>query len=75
MITCDFCNKELNIGQMNTIILQKRPVTYCNREKCRNKAKELIEEFSREQKYEYLEYERALVKKEKIILKKWGLIK
>lgn len=57
---CDICLKEVNY--LNTIVLYKQPIEYCN--ECRKKVEEAVQEFKKEIDYENTMLDNSLKKKE-----------
>lgn len=70
MIRCDLCNKVTDKEHINTIIIQKQSIDYCDRINCKNKMQQIIMSWKRIQKYEYLLYERKLKEREKEFIRK-----
>lgn len=58
---CDLCQKETT--GIKTMILNKKSIDYCK--ECEKRAERIKEEFRKIMKYEYLQYENSLKKKEK----------
>lgn len=57
---CDICLKEVNY--LNTIVLYKQPIEYCN--KCKKKVEETVREFKKEIDFENTMLDNSLKKKE-----------
>lgn len=70
MIRCDLCNKIKDKEHINTIIIHKQKLDYCDSNKCKDKIQQIIEKWKRIQKYEYLLYEHKLKDEEKKFMKK-----
>lgn len=70
MIRCDLCNKIKDKEHINTIIIHKQKLDYCDSDKCKDKIQQIIEKWKRIQKYEYLLYEHKLKDEEKKFMKK-----
>ena len=49
---------------INTIVIHKQKLDYCDNDKCKDKVQQIIEQWKRIQKYEYLLYEHKLKKEE-----------
>lgn len=58
---CDLCGKKTK--NLNSIILYKKSIDYCN--DCKNKAKEIKKEFKKQIQEEYLWFERTVEKIER----------
>ena len=67
---CDVCKKE--VDYLNTVILYKTPIDYCN--KCKNKIQNLIEDFKKEVAFENVMLDNNLKQKEKKYLKKFKAV-
>ncbi len=63
---CDICKREVPI--LDTLILYKKPIDYC--ERCRSKAEKLKQEYKREIEYEYCILDSRLKAKEKELIKR-----
>ena len=70
MIKCDLCNKLTDKEHINTIIIQKQTIDYCDRTKCKNKMQQVIMCWKRIQKYECLLYEKRLKERKKEFINK-----
>lgn len=70
MIKCDLCGNEETADNINTLILHKKKIDYCNRKKCNKKILEIVTLWKRIQLCNYLEYERGLKKEEKEFIEK-----
>lgn len=58
---CDICLKE--VDNLNTIVLYKQPIEYCN--KCNKKVEELAKEFKKEIDFENTVLDATLKQREK----------
>lgn len=66
MGTCDICKKTKK--EVNSIILHKKYINYCNNPECKEKAKAIKEAFKMDVHEEYLIYEWNLGRIEKEIM-------
>lgn len=62
---CDICKREAPI--IDTIVLHKKPLDYC--ERCRNKIEKIKQEYKREVEYQYCILDSRLREKEKSLIK------
>jgi hypothetical protein len=62
---CDICKREVPI--LETIILYKKPIDYC--ERCRNRIEKAKQEYKREIEYEYCLLDSRLKSKERNLIK------
>lgn len=62
---CDICKREVPI--LETIILYKKPIDYC--ERCRNRIEKAKLEYKREIEYEYCLLDSRLKSKERNLIK------
>ena len=62
---CDICKREVPI--LETIILYKKPIDYC--ERCRNIIEKAKQEYKREIEYEYCLLDSRLKSKERNLIK------
>ena len=62
---CDICLKE--VKQLNTIVMYKQPIEYCD--KCKEKVEEFVREFSREINFEREVMNASLRSKERDYIK------
>lgn len=62
---CDVCNKE--VKQLETIVMYKQPIEYCD--KCKEKVQEKLKEFENEIKFEREVMNASLKSKEKKYIK------
>lgn len=62
---CDICNKE--VKQLETIVMYKQPIEYCD--KCKEKVQEKLKEFENEIKFEREVMNASLKSKEKKYIK------
>lgn len=62
---CDICKREVTI--LETIILYKKPIDYC--ERCRNRIEKAKQEYKREIEYEYCLLDSRLKSKERNLIK------
>lgn len=65
IIKCDICLKE--VDNINTMILYKQPIEYCN--KCKKKVEEAVQEFKKEIDFENTMLDNSLKKKENKYIK------
>ena len=63
---CDVCNKEVN--NLNTIILYKKSIDYCN--ECKIIVEQMVSDFQKDVDFENVMMDNSLRKKEKKYLKK-----
>lgn len=62
---CDICNKE--VKQLNTIVMYKQPIEYCD--KCKEKVQKKLKEFENEVKFQRELMNASLRKKEMNLMK------
>ena len=62
---CDICKREVPI--IDTIVLYKKPIDYC--ERCRNKVEKIKQEYKQELEYQYCILDSRLRSKEKNLIK------
>ena len=62
---CDICKREVPI--LETIILYKKPIDYC--ERCKNRIEKAKQEYKREIEYEYCLLDSRLKSKERNLIK------
>lgn len=62
---CDICNKE--VKYLNTIVMYKQPIEYCD--KCKEKVQEKLKEFENEVKFQRELMNASLRKKEMNLIK------
>ena len=66
-IKCDICGKEDN--NIDTLVLYRKKIDYCNNIKCKRKIMKIEKEFRKEIKYQNFMFDCALRNKEKRLLK------
>ncbi len=66
-IKCDICGKEQK--HINTLILHKKKIDYCDSKKCEKKALKIMEKFKREIEYQNVMYNSILKSKENELIK------
>lgn len=66
-IKCDICGKQ--DVKINTLILHKKKIDYCNDEKCIEKVGNIKKEFEREVKVQNIYFNAALKQKENELIR------
>lgn len=62
---CDICKREVPI--LDTVVLYKKPIDYC--ERCKNKVEKIKQEYKKEMEYEYCVLDSRLKSKERNLIK------
>ena len=65
---CDICGDV--VSRVNTVILYKDYIDYCNKDKCKTKIEKIVNEFKKEIDFEYNILFNSLSHKEEKIIKK-----
>ena len=63
---CDICKRE--VPTLDTVVLYKKPIDYC--ERCKNKVEKIEQEYKKEMEYEYCVLDSRLKSKERNLIKK-----
>jgi|GEM_PF-2863909 len=63
---CDICKRKVPI--LDTVVLYKKPIDYC--ERCKNKVEKIEQEYKKEMEYEYCVLDSRLKSKERNLIKK-----